>query len=169
MKIKITADSTIDLTEELKLKYDIKTIGLTITLGDKDFIDGDNITTQDIFKYIKQTNTLPKTGAASTERYKKFFSELMEEDTAIIHFAISSEMSACYNFAKTASKEFDNVYIIDTRYLSTGIALLAILARKMANDGATPEQIVNVVQDKAKNGEVQCSFILDKLIVGGKL
>ena len=54
MNIQITADSTIDITEELKQKYNIKTIGLMITLGDKDYIDGEGISTDEIFEYIKK-------------------------------------------------------------------------------------------------------------------
>lgn len=163
MNIQITADSTIDLTEELKQKYDIKTLGLTINLANKDYIDGETITSKEIFDFIKKTDTLPKTGATSVERYKKFFASIANDDTAIIHFTISGEMSACYNFAKTASKDFKNVYVVDSRYLSTGIAVLAILARRMANEGINAEDIAKYVQEKANKDKVQCSFILDNL------
>ena len=130
MKIQITADSTIDLSRDLLETYDIKTIGLAVTLGETDYIDGENIEAQDIFDYIKKYNILPKTGAVSVERYQEFFGAISDDETAIIHFTISSEMSSCYNFALQASKEFKNIYVIDSRYLSTGIALLAIWARQ---------------------------------------
>ena len=163
MNIQITADSTVDLTEELKQKYDIKTIGLTISLGDKDYIDGENITTTEIFDYIKKTGLLPKTGAVNVERYTKFFESISNDDTAIIHFTISSDMSSCYSFARTASKNFKNVYVVDSRSLSTSIALLAIKARRMADDGVAVGEIVNTVQTLAKDNMVEGSFILDKL------
>ena len=163
MNIQITADSTVDLTEELKQKYNIKTIGLTISLGDKDYIDGENITTAEIFDYIKKTGTLPKTGAVNVERYTKFFESISNDDTAIIHFTISSDMSSCYSFARTASKSFKNVYVIDSRSLSTSIALLAIKARRMADEGAKVTEIVDTVQALAKDNMVEGSFILDKL------
>ncbi len=163
MNIQITADSTIDITEELKQKYDIKTIGLMITLGDKDYIDGEGISTDEIFEYIKKTKNLPKTGAVSVERYKEFFGSIANDDTAIIHFTISSEMSSCYNFAVQASKEFKNVYVVDSRCLSTAIALLAIKARRLANEGKDAQEIFNTVQLLANEGKPECSFILDNL------
>ena len=163
MKIQITADSTIDLTQELLDKYNIKTIGLTINLGEKDYIDGENITTKEIFNFIKTKNILPKTGAVSVERYKEFFSKYSNDNTAIIHFTISSEMSSCYNFAKIASEEFKNVYIIDSRYLSTGIATLAIYARRLADEGKDVNEIAKLIQNMANNNKVECSFILDNL------
>ena len=163
MNIQITADSTIDITEELKQKYDIKTIGLTITLGDKDYIDGDGISTSEIFDYIKKTKNLPKTGAVSVERYKEFFCKYAKDDTAVIHFTISSEMSSCYNFAMQASKEFANVYVVDSRCLSTAIALLAIKARRLADEGKDAKEIYETVQALANAGKPECSFILDNL------
>lgn len=163
MNIQITADSTIDLSQELLDKYNIKTIGLSINLGDEEYIDGENITTQQIFEYIKTQNTLPKTGAVSVERYKDFFKKISNDDTAIIHFTISSEMSSCYNFAKIASEDFNNVYVIDSRCLSTGIAQLAIYARRLADENKSPQDIANTIQDMANNNKVQCSFILDNL------
>lgn len=163
MEILITADSTIDLSPELLKKYRIKTVGLNISLGDKDFVDGENISSSDIFKFIKQKGILPKTGAVSVERYKEFFKKHSKIDNAIIHFTISSEMSSCYYFAETASKDFDNVFVVDSRYLSTGIAQLAILARRLADEGKTPKDIVEFINDLTSKNKVQCSFILDNL------
>ena len=88
MKVQITADSTIDLSQPLLDKYDIKTIGLSINLGEEEFIDGENITTEEIFNYIKTKNALPKTGAVSVERYKEFFSKF--SNSAISFLAIFS-------------------------------------------------------------------------------
>ena len=163
MEIIITADSTIDLSPELLKHYRIKTIGLNIALGEKEYIDGENIVPADIFRFIKQKGVLPKTGAVSVERYKEFFKKYARKDTAIIHFTISSEMSSCYYFADTASKDFDNVFVVDSRYLSTGIAQLAILARRLADDGMQAKEIIEKINDLALKNKVQCSFILDNL------
>ena len=163
MKIQITADSTIDLTEELKQKYDIKTIGLTVALGDQEFTDGVDITADEIFEFVGKTGMLPKTGAVSVEGYKEFFSKVATDDTAVIHFSISNEMSSSHGFAKKASEIFKNVYVVDSRCLSTGTALLAIYARRLADDGASLEDILKAIKDKTKRDAVECSFILDNL------
>lgn len=163
MNIKITADSTIDLSQEIKQQYGIETIGLIVTLGDNDYIDGETLSINEMLDYTKRTKILPKTGAISVERYREFFAKLTDNDTAIIHFTMSSDMSSCYSFALTASKEFKNVYVVDSRGLSTGIATLAIKARRLADEGVPVEEIYNTVNTLASEEKLQCSFILDNL------
>lgn len=64
MKIAISAESTIDLTNELLEKYDIKVVPFSVTLGDKTYLDG-QITSSEIIKYVEETNILPKTSAVT--------------------------------------------------------------------------------------------------------
>ena len=61
MKIKISSDSTCDLSKELIEKYDIGIIPLSVILGDKVYSDGIDITPQQIFDFVAETRTLPKT------------------------------------------------------------------------------------------------------------
>lgn len=160
MKIAITAESTIDLPQELLKKFDIKTVPFTVLLGDKVYNDGE-ISPSEIFKFVDENKTLPKTSAVNGEQYKEFFSSVLKDYDAIVHFSLSSEISsACKNAVETA-KEFENVFVVDTLSLSTGIALLAIKAREMANDGKTAKEIYE--NSCAKIKEVQASFVIKKL------
>ena len=106
MKIAITADSTIDLTNELLLKYDIKTIPVSILLGETEYLDGD-INIEEVFNYVDETGVLPKTSAVNVTRFTEFFEKVLTEYDAIIHFDISSEASAMYNNAVLASQNFN--------------------------------------------------------------
>ena len=69
MKIKITSDSTCDLGNELIQRYDIGIVPLSVVLGDKVYSDGIDITPQQIFDYVANTKTLPKTAACTEEEY----------------------------------------------------------------------------------------------------
>lgn len=60
MKIKISSDSTCDLSKELIEKYDIGIIPLSVILGDKVYSDGIDITPQQIFDYVAATKTCLK-------------------------------------------------------------------------------------------------------------
>ena len=160
MKIAISAESTIDLPKELLDKYSINTVPFTILLGDKIGLDG-VITPDEIFDYVSKKKVLPKTSAVNQYQYEEHFSKLLENHDAIIHFSLSCEMSCAYANAVKASKEFKNVYIIDSRSLSTGIALLAIKASKMADNGDSVERIIE--QMKEDTGKVQAGFVLNKL------
>lgn len=160
MKIAITAESTIDLPKELLNKYDIKTLPFTVILGDTDYKDGE-ITSGDIFKFVEENNILPKTSAINEAQYTEFFESVLKDYDAVVHFCLSSGISSACNNAKLASGNVKNVYIVDTKSLSTGIALLAIYARELAESGKTAEEIASLCEARTK--DVQASFVVKKL------
>ena len=133
-KIRISADSTCDLSPELIEKYDIAITPLKITLGDTDYTDQIDITPQKIYDYVAETGVLPKTAAVSVGTYTDVFTELKKDCDEVVHFTISSEMSSCYQNAVLAAEEVGGVYVVDSRNLSTGIGHLAIEAAIAAQD-----------------------------------
>ena len=160
MKIAISAESTIDLPKEILNKYNIKTVPFTILLGEETVLDGE-VPTETIFDYVTENKVLPKTSAVNEFQYEEHFENLLKDADAIVHYALSSEMSCAYTNAVKASKKFKNVYVVDSRSLSTGIALLAIKATKMAEAGKSAEEIFE--QTNADTALVQASFVINKL------
>lgn len=160
MKIAITAESTIDLPKDLLEKYDIKTIPFSVILGDNEYKDGE-ITSADIFKFVEENKILPKTSAINEAQYSEFFGEVLRDYDALVHFSLSSEISSACSHAKAAAESMKNVYVVDTRSLSTGIALLAIYARELANEGKSAEEIFELCTARTK--DVQASFVVKKL------
>ena len=160
MKIAITAESTIDLPNELLEKYDIKTMPFTVILGDNEYKDGE-ITSSDIFKFVEENKILPKTSAINEIQYTEFFEEILKDYDAVVHFCLSSGISSACRNAKLAESNLKNVHVVDTKSLSTGIALLAIYARELANEGKTAEEIKELCVSRTK--DVQASFVVKKL------
>ncbi len=168
MKIAISAETTIDLTKELLDEFDIKTIPFNVMLGDKEGKDGD-ITREEIIEFVAKTKILPKTSALNQFQYTEFFEGLLKEYDAVIHFSLSSGLSSSCQNAINASKELKNVYVIDSQSLSTGIALLAIYGRKLANAGKSAKDIFKLCSERVNS--VQASFELkrvDYLYKGGR-
>lgn len=161
MKIAISSDSVLDLSQEQIKEHNIKVYPLTITLGDDTYSDGVDITPKMIFEYVTANKVLPKTSATNEFTYTEIFEELKKEYDAIIHFTISSEMSCCYQNAVNASKNFENVYVIDSKELSTGIGLEVLYACALRDKGISAEEIVEKV--KARIPHVQASFVVDRL------
>ena len=160
MKIAITAESTVDLTEQLLNEYNIKTIPFTVLMGDRVGLDGE-IKQDDIMEYLANNKDLPKTSAINEVQYTEFFEEVLKENDAIVHFSLSSELSSAYNNAVAASKQFKNVYIIDSRSLSTGIALLCIYAKNLVDAGENANDIYEKCLKRVPS--VQASFALKRL------
>ena len=162
MKICISTESTLDLSKELLEKYSIRTIPFTVLLGEDAYLDGE-INSQDIFDYVAKTKVLPRTSAINDFQYREYFEGLFADEgyDAIIHISLSSGISSSCSHAEKAASKMNNVYIIDSRSLSTGIALEAIYARKLADKGFSPEEIVEKV--KARIPYVQASFVIQTL------
>ena len=160
MKIAITAESTIDLTNELKEKYGIKTVPFGLVLGEKEALDGE-ISTEELFKFTEETKKLPKTNAVNEYQYEEFFNEILKEYDYVIHFSLSSSFSSACANAQNVAKRLNNVSVINTQSLSTGIALLAIYACELRDKGTAPKKIVELVEKRIPS--VQASFIIEKL------
>ncbi|MBQ7485029.1 MAG: DegV family protein [Oscillospiraceae bacterium] len=160
-KIKVTCDSTCDLTAALYSAYDITVLPLGITLGDQLYADGVDVTVQDLYAYADKTGTLPKTSAISPAEYAAAFRPWVEQGYSVIHINISSDMSACYQNACLAAQEVENVYPIDSRNLSSGSGHLALLAVELAREGKSAGEIVEILNERKEKLDV--SFVLQHL------
>ncbi|MBQ6426664.1 MAG: DegV family protein [Clostridia bacterium] len=161
MKVKITTDSTCDLSPELLEKYDLDMISLGVTLGDRSGKDGTDITPQDIYAFVDRTGKLPKTSAVNEAEYLTFFGKWLEQGYAVVHFCISSDFSSCYQNACMAAEELENVYVVDSRNLSTGQGLSVLHAAELAAEGKSAEEIYE--DCRTYTDLVEASFVLDKL------
>ncbi|MBE6671906.1 MAG: DegV family protein [Ruminococcaceae bacterium] len=160
-KIKITCDSTCDLTPELYEKYDVEVIGLCVSLGDKLYRDGYDIKAEDVFAYVAESGSLPKTSAISVGEYEQVFRKYTEEGYQVVHINLSSGLSSCYQNACIAAKEVGGVYPVDSLNLSSGSGHLVIEAKKMAEQGMEAEAIAEklcVMREK-----LDVSFVLQTL------
>lgn len=159
--IKITADSTCDLSEEILKTMNITLIPLHIVAGDQVFLDGVDITPQDIFRMVEQEDKFCKTAAVNVYQYVSVFKELAAQFEAVIHICISSDFSTCYQNACLAASEFDNVYVVDSRNLSTGSGHIVYDAAVMAQQGKDPAEICRTLEMTAS--KVEASFVIDRL------
>lgn len=160
MKIAISIDSACDIPNEIITQNNIFCMPYFVTLGEQEFRDGEK-TSQELFDYVKKSGVLPKTGAPSAQLFKEYFSNILNDYDAVIHFNLSSKMTSAFSNAKLASEELQNVYLIDSASLSSGIALLVIKCIEMVKQGKQPEQIVEAIN--ALIPYVQASFLVDTL------
>lgn len=159
--IKITGDSTIDLSPELLQQYNVSTMPLYINMEEESYRDGVTVTPEDIYLYVAKTGELPKTSAPSVNDYLTFFTECRKEYDTVLHFSLSAEFSSSHQNARIAAEEVGGVIVIDTRNLSTGSALLVLEACEMAANGMPAEQIVTEIE--ALIPKVEASFIINRL------
>lgn len=160
-KIKITCDSTCDLTQELYDRYDIEVVALGICMGDEFHTDGVDVTAREIFDYAHRTGQIPKTSAVSVGNYQECFQRYVDQGFQVIHINLSSDLSSCYQNACIAAQLVGNVFVVDSKNLSTGSGYLAVLAAEMAATEKSAEEIVENLN--ACKMHLDTSFVLQTL------
>ena len=162
--VRITTDSTCDLTKKQIEENNLEVIPLIVTLGEKDFYDdGKEITEEKIFNFVKETKVLPKTAARSSEDYKDFFNQFVEKGDVVVHVSLGANLSSCYQSACMAAEEIggEKVFVVDSMSLSTGVGLLVLEGIRLENQGLLGKEIYEQLKSLAP--KTQASFVVDKL------
>ena len=171
-KIKIITDSTIDIPSELIEKNDIEVMPLLINFGEDSYLDGIEITPSEMIERINKENVLPTTAQITPIRFEETFKKYLDQGYKIITLLLSSEMSGTYQSACIAKEILDteDIIVIDSRNVSSGLGLLTLRACKLRDNGASIQEIEEElikVRDKIK-----CTLnfeSLDNLVRGGRL
>lgn len=169
MKIKITADSTCDLSPELIRENDIGIFPLFVNKGGESFLDGVTIQPSEIFAHVAAGGELCSTAAVPVGVYQDGFAEYLKSYDAVVHVSLGSGFSVTHHNACLAAEELKNVYVIDSRNLSTGHGHVVMETCKLAAADVAPETIVAEMRELT--ARVDTSFLLDRLdymVKGGR-
>jgi len=160
-KILIASDSTTDLSPELIEKYGIKILPMGVTVNNNNYIDGVDINPEMIYENYKKTGTLPKTSAINIADFSDFFEKATADGYSVVLYIISSDMSSTFSNARLAAEDYDNVFVVDTRNLSTGGGLLVMTGAQMAEKGCSAKEIYE--ESTRLVDYVDASFVIDNL------
>lgn len=163
--VKIIADSTCDLSQEICERYDISILPLHILLGDEEYLDGKNITPSEIYAWSDENRTTPRTSAPSLEDAMDLLEPYTRQGRQVVCFSISDEMSASGSVMRLAAGELgaeELIHVVNSANLSTGIGLLVVEAAIMAGEGADGEAIVRRMEELKPL--VRASFVVDTLV-----
>lgn len=162
-KVRIVADSTCDLSDELLKKYEIITIPLCIVLNDKSYYDKEEIMPEEIYKWADANKTTPKTAAVSFDKVRDVLNKYMEAGDEIVFIGISTQMSTTCNVVNLFAQQenYNKIYVVDSKNLSTGIGLQVIRAAKLAAQGRSAKSIAEDLENT--RDRVRASFVVDTL------
>ena len=161
MSIKITATSTCDLPPELLERHQITLVPLYISFGGNTYRDGVETGPDDIFRHVESGGALPSTAAVNIADYQALFDELSPKYDTVLHITIGAEFSACYQDACIAAEDYPNVYVVDSRNLTTGQGLLVLEAAEAAERGESIQDILTMLDGLID--KVDTTFVVDKL------
>lgn len=160
-KIILSADSTCDLSDELKQKYKVNYFPFHILLDGADYLDNVDITPEEIYQIYYEKKILPKTAAINMSEYMEYFEKWVNAGYEVIHICLGSALSCAYQNCMLAAAELGHVHVINSCNLSTGMGLLVVEAGEMIQKGMSADAIE--LELKALVSKCHASFILDKL------
>lgn len=169
--VKIIADSTCDLSDELLERYDISIIPLNIVLDMVSYCDKEEITVEELFKWAEENRKIPKTAAPSIEKAISVIKPYVDAGRDIIFIGISEDMSMTCNVIRLIREELDysRIFVINSMSLSTGIGLQILRAARLAQEGKTADEIIAEIE--STRSKVRASFVIDTmeyLAMGGR-
>ena len=119
------------------------------------------ITPREVFAHVDAGGALCTTSSVNMDEFRDYFALWAETHEAVVCITLSGEMSSCFQNACRAAEGFDNVYVVDSRNLSSAQGLLALEGARLAREGCSGREIADLL--RAETTKVQSSFLLDRL------
>lgn len=173
MTVKIVTDSTSDLTPEIASKLGITVVPLYVHFGSKVYQDGVDLTTEDFYQQLEQSNILPTTASPSPGNFSEVYDKLAKEAGEILVITISSKLSASYKAAvegKELMQRRCQVEVIDSQSAIAGLGLITVSAAKAAQAGGSLDEVTDVVRSSMRRVDFRIAFdTLEYLKRGGRI
>jgi DegV family protein with EDD domain len=145
--IQLITDSTCDLSKELLQKHRIPVVPLFVNIGEDTYLDGVNLSPEQMYSEVKRRNLMPKTAAASPGMFVEVFQKALDQGFDILFIGIGSKFSATFQSAVVAKQilESDRIHLIDSANLSSGSGLLLLKAAGFRDAGDSIATIVEKI------------------------
>ncbi|MBU9711317.1 DegV family protein [Evansella tamaricis] len=170
-KVKIVTDSTVDLPKKEMDSLGVTIVPLSVTINGKSYIDGVDITSKEFVDLLVKAEEIPQSSQPSVGSFLEVYDKLGEDGSEIISIHMTSGMSGTYTSAKTAADmTTSEVTVIDSSFISIALSFQVKEAAKMANDGASAEEIVTRLEKIRKHTSLYIMVdTLEYLVKGGRI
>lgn len=173
MAVRIVTDSACDLAQAQVDKHGIEIVPLSIRFGEEEYVDRFELSVDEFYAKMAQTDTLPETAAPSPGAFEQAFRKLGEGGDEVVCINLSAALSATMQSAATAAKSLEGeipVTVVDSRALTIGLGNLVVAAAEAAERGAGSAEIVSLVEGLSDRTRMWGLLnTLDNLLKGGRI
>lgn len=170
--IRILVDSSADYAAQELEQLNMELVPITITLGDKSYRDGIDITKDEFYQILLETGEFPMTSQPSPQDFLDVFEDVKEKGDSLIYLSLSSGLSGTFQSATLAKNmvEYDEIYLVDTLSATRAIRIMAEYACKLREEGKDAAAIASAL-DEFKHRIVIFAALdtLEYLYKGGRL
>ncbi len=170
-KVKIIADSSVQLTPEEIEKYDISIVPLTISIDEKTYVDGVNITREKFVEEMDSSKDLPKTSQPSIGTFMEVIDKVPEDYTDILLLMMTPSISGTINAARQVADMSDrNVEVIDTEFTDRAQGFQVIKAAQLAQEGKSVAEIKEALDEVREHTYLYMGVTsIENILRGGRL
>ena len=138
-KIAFVADSVASIPAEYVQRYNIHVVPNIVIWSGKEYRDGVDITSSELFARLKTDKEFPTTAAVGPEIYKEVFSNLLSDGFDILGVFQSSTMTRTFHSAQTAKEMLgaDNITVLDSQTMGMAVGWPLIHAARASEKGAS--------------------------------
>jgi len=173
MAVRIVTDSACDLAQAQVDQHGIEVVPLSIRFGDEEYVDRVELSVDEFYAKMAQTDTLPETAAPSPGAFEQAFRKLGADGDEVVCINLSAALSATMQSASTAAKSLEGeipVTVVDSKALTIGLGNLVIAAAEAAEAGASSAEIVATVESLSERTRMWGMLdTLDNLLKGGRI
>jgi DegV family protein with EDD domain len=174
MAVRVVTDSACDLPDDLIETLGIEVVPLTIRFGREELVDRKELSTDEFWRRLGESEVLPETSAPSAGAFEETFRRLAGDGaTGIVCINLSSKLSATMQAAQVAAQAVQDtcpVAVIDSLLASMGLGNLCITAAERAADGDSLDSIVANVTDRRNRTKLYGTLdTLEYLKKGGRV
>lgn len=168
-KVNIIVDSTADITEDVKERLTV--VPLTLRFGDEEYIEGVTIQKKEFYQKLIESDVLPKTSRAVPADFSDIFEKIAAAGESAVVITLSSKLSGTWQSAMIAAREYeDSVYVVDSRNVAIGTAILAKLALHLVDEGMGAREIAERLEkEREKICLIAMLDTLEYLKKGGRI
>jgi len=171
--VKVATDSCSDITPQLAQELGITVVPLYVQFGNETYRDNVDLTTEEFYGKLETSRIHPTTATASPAQFAEIFTKLAEETREIIAITLSEKFSAIYAAAlqgKAMVTKDCRIEVIDSRAGAGAQMLLVITAAKMAQSGASLDELMDWIKRAIPKAHVRMTFdTLEYLRRGGRV
>jgi DegV family protein with EDD domain len=174
MGVRVVTDSACDLPDDLIERDGIEVVPLTIRFGKEELVDRKELSTDEFWRRLADSDVLPETSAPSAGAFEAAFRRMIADGaTGIICINLSSKLSATMQSAQVAAQAVQAdcpVVVVDSLMVSMGLGSLCLTAARRAADGDSLESIVANVTDRRNRSKLYGALdTLEFLKKGGRV
>lgn len=170
-KVKILTDSSVQLTPEEIEKYNISVVPLTISIDEKTYVDGVNITREKFVEEMDSSKDLPKTSQPSIGTFMDVIDKVPDDYTDILALIMTPSISGTINAARQVEDMVDrNMEVIDTEFTDRAQGFQVIRAAQMAQEGKSVEEIKQALDELRAHTYLYMGVTsIENILRGGRL